>query len=136
MWHQVVLLKNMVEPEDVDPLVTPDNFRFPCVTAKQLEQEIAEECSKFGKVSSSHQPLLPFAFILPHSLTPTPYISFHVDRLQVNKVLIVTMVEQGSRLVKVFVEFGDQEAAAKAVARLDKRWFGGKVGALVAKANG
>jgi len=76
---RVVLLKNMVEPEDVDPL---------------LEQEIAEECSKFGKV---------------------------------NKVLIVTMVEQGSRLVKVFVEFGDQEAATKAVARLDKRWFGGKI---------
>ena len=102
------------------------------MTAKQLEKEIAEECSKFGKVSSSH----PLAFVLPHSHSDTSYLSFHVDRLQVNKVLIVTMVEQGSRLVKVFVEFGDQEAATKAVARLDKRWFGGKVGALAEKANG
>ena len=30
MWHKVVLLKNMVEPEDVDPLVTRDNFFAAC----------------------------------------------------------------------------------------------------------
>eukprot|EP00960_Hanusia_phi_P054398 762639-Hanusia_phi.AAC.13 len=94
MHNQIVLLRNMVEPEDVDPMVLHASFCSLLITFEQLEQEIAEECSKFGKVV---------------------------------KVLIVTMVEQGARLVKVFVEFGDQEAASKAVARLDKRWFGGKV---------
>jgi len=76
---KVVLLKNMVDADDVD---------------EQLEEEITEECNKFGPVA---------------------------------KVIIATLEEGGSKLVKIFVQFNDQASALRAVTSLHKRWFGGKV---------
>jgi len=45
----------------------------------------------------------------------------------VAKVIIATLEEGGSKLVKIFVQFNDQTSAMKAVNSLHKRWFGGKV---------
>lgn len=42
-------------------------------------------------------------------------------------MIIATLEERGSKIVKIFVLFGDQASAQAAVASLHKRWFGGKM---------
>ncbi len=41
--------------------------------------------------------------------------------------MIVTLVEDGEKTVRILVEFKDDASATKAFKALDKRWFGGKV---------
>lgn len=78
----VVLLKNMVGPEDVDD---------------DLQEEIEEECGKFGGVER--------------------VIIYNEQQSE---------AEDAEVVVKIFVEFKDSESAVKAKDSLNGRFFGGR----------
>eukprot|EP00191_Tetraselmis_sp_GSL018_P003946 CAMPEP_0177602772 /NCGR_PEP_ID=MMETSP0419_2-20121207/15085_1 /TAXON_ID=582737 /ORGANISM="Tetraselmis sp., Strain GSL018" /LENGTH=319 /DNA_ID=CAMNT_0019096355 /DNA_START=276 /DNA_END=1236 /DNA_ORIENTATION=+ len=78
----VVLLRNMVGPGEVD---------------EQLEDEVAEECSKYGQVNR----------VIIFEVTEPGF--------------------PASEAVRIFVEFDRKESATKALVDLEGRFFGGRV---------
>jgi hypothetical protein len=82
MTSRVILLTNMVGPGEVDDM---------------LQEETAEECSKYGKVERC------LIFEVPHG-----------------KV-------SDDRAVRIFIKFTEIESARNAIADLDGRYFGGRV---------
>jgi len=79
---KVMLLKNMVGVEEIDD---------------DLEEEVEEECDKYGKVDR--------------------VIIFSEKQSE---------AEDAEVIVKIFVMFADEESCQKAIAALNGRWFGGK----------
>lgn len=79
----VVVLKNMVGPEDVD---------------EDLQEEIEEECGKYGEVER--------------------VIIYQEKQGEDDKAPVI---------VKIFVEFKDSSSARKAKEALHNRFFGGRV---------
>lgn len=79
----VIVLRNMVSPEEVD---------------EELQDEIQEECSKFGEVER---------------------VIIYQERQSEE--------DDAEVLVKIFVEFKDPEAAKRAKSALNGRFFGGRI---------
>jgi splicing factor 45 len=79
---QVILLTNMVGPGEVDDI---------------LQEETAEECSKYGKVERC--------------------LIFEVPKGKISD----------DRAVRIFVQFSSIESARKAIQDLNGRFFGGRI---------
>jgi poly(U)-binding-splicing factor PUF60 len=86
---KVVILRNMVGPEDVD---------------ESLEEEIQEECSKFGIVER----------VIIYKEKQTEDENFAED-------------DESDVIVKIFVEFSQSAEADRAKAALNGRYFGGRL---------
>jgi len=80
---RVCVLRNMVGPEDVDDT---------------LEQEITDECSRYGPVNK---------------------VIIYTEKQGED--------ETGQEIVKIFVEFANSKGAEKSVETLNGRWFAGRM---------
>ncbi|RUS25300.1 hypothetical protein BC938DRAFT_472357 [Jimgerdemannia flammicorona] len=104
---KVILLTNMVGPGDVDEL---------------LQEETADECSKYGKVE-----LFLYYPLYSHSV-PLLSVQNHILSAQLLQYLQVSNgMLPDSESVRIFVKFESEASAGRAIADLNGRFFGGRV---------